>query len=83
MSGDTVEVLSVNGETLQVVCNGEILFQKGGEGVLLIGTGYALAGGIMFAVGCALWIFLKKTIKKKRKTGYTGYDASKDLYDSE
>ena len=79
LRGDTVEVLSENGATLQIVCGGEVLFQR--ESVLIIGAGYALAGEIMAVVGCALWIFLKKTIKKKQKTGYAGYDASKDVYD--
>ena len=69
LRGDTVDVLFINGETLQVACDGEVLFQQGGKGVPLIGAGYALAGGIMAAVGCALWVFLKKTMQKKRKTG--------------
>ena len=83
LRGDTVDVLFINGETLQVACNGEVLFQQGGKGVPLIGAGYALAGGIMAAVGCALLVFLKKTMQKKRKTGYTGHDAPKDVYDFE
>ena len=69
LRGDTVEVLSVNGETLQVACNGEVLFQKGGEGALIIGAGYALAGGIMAAAGCALWIFLQRTMRKSGRRG--------------
>ena len=81
LRSDTVEVLSENGATLQIVCGGEALFQR--ESVLIIGAGYALAGEIMAVVGCALWIFLKKTIQKKQKTGYTGYDAPKDVYDFE
>ena len=81
LRGDTVEVLSENGATLQIVCGGEALFQR--ESVLIIGAGYALAGEIMAVVGCALWIFLKKTIQKKQKTGYTGHDAPKDVYDFE
>ena len=83
LRGDTVDVLFTNGETLQVACNGEVLFQQGGKGVPLIGAGYALAGGIMAAVGCALWIFLQRMMRKKRKAGYTGHDAPKDVYDLE
>ena len=79
LRGDTVEVLSENGATLQIVCGGEVLFQR--ESVLIIGAGYALAGEIMAVVGCALWLFLKRTIQKKQKTGYTGQDAPKDVYD--
>lgn len=83
LRGDTVDVLFVNGETPQVACDGEVLFQQGGKGAILIGAGYALAGGIMAAVGCALWVFLKRTMRKKRKTGHTGHDAPKDVYDLE
>ena len=83
LRGDTVDVLFANGETLQVACDGEVLFQQGGKGAILIGAGYALAGGIMAAVGCALWVFLKRTMRKKRKTGHTGHDAPKDVYDLE
>ena len=81
LRGDTVEVLSENGATLQIVCGGEVLFQR--ESVLIIGAGYALAGEIMAVVGCALWLFLKRTIQKKQKTGYTGQDDPKDVYDFE
>lgn len=83
LRGDTVDVLFANGETLQVASDGEVLFQKGGKGVILIGAGYVLAGGIMAAVGCALWIFLQRTMRKKRKTGYSGHDAPKDVRDLE
>ena len=83
LRGDTVDVLFANGETLQVACDGEVLFQQGGKGAILIGAGYALAGGIMAVVGCALWVFLKRTMRKKRKTGHTGHDAPKDVYDLE
>ena len=79
LRGDTVDVLFANGETLQVACDGEVLFRQ--EGVLLIGAGYALAGGIMAVAGCALWIFLRRTIQKKQKAGRTGQDAPKDVYD--
>lgn len=83
LRGDTVDVLFANGETLQVACDGEVLFQQGGKGAILIGAGYALAGGIMAVVGCALWLFLKRTIQKKQKAGYTGQDDPKDVYDFE
>ena len=83
LRGDTVDVLFANGETLQVACDGEVLFRQGGKGAILTGAGYALAGGIMAAAGCALWIFLRRTIQKKRKMGYTGHDAPKDVYDPE
>ena len=83
LRGDTVDALFANGETLQVACDGEVLFQQGGKGAILIGAGYALAGGIMAVVGCALWVFLKRTMRKKRKTGHTGRDAPKDVYDLE
>ena len=79
LRGDTVDVLFANGETLQVACDGEVLFRQ--EGVLLIGAGYALAGKIMAVAGCALWIFLRRTIQKKQKAGRTGQDAPKDVYD--
>ena len=83
LRGDTVDVLFANGETLQVACDGEVLFQQGGKGAILTGAGYALAGGIMAAAGCALWIFLQRTMRKKRKAGYTGHDAPKDVHDLE
>lgn len=83
MRGDTVDVLFANGETLQVACDGEVLFQQSGKGAILIGAGYALAGGIMAAVGCGLWVFLQRTMRKKRKTGHTGHDAPKDVHDLE
>ena len=83
LRGDTVDVLFANGETLQVACDGEVLFRQGGKGAILTGAGYALAGGIMAAAGCALWIFLQRTMRKKRKAGYTGHDAPKDVYDLE
>ena len=83
LRGDTVDVLFANGETLQVACDGEVLFRQGGKGAILTGAGYALAGGIMAAAGCALWIFLQRTMRKKRKAGYTGHDAPKDVHDLE
>ena len=56
-----------------------MLFQR--ESVLIFGAGNALAGEIMADVGSALWLFLKRTVQKKQKTGCTGQDAPKDVYD--
>ena len=63
--------------SLKAVSWSYVKLSKAERAVLFSGTRLS---DIVF---CALWIFLQRTMRKKRKAGHTGHDAPKDVYDPE